>query len=74
MYAAPMALLLQLSAHMRTPSFESRTGTDCSRQSARGFLQNVTLCPTQPRSVFFSSFLTCERSWANDTGTKVRNA
>lgn len=56
MYAAPMALLLQLSAHMRTPSFESRTGTDCSRQSARGFLQNVTLCPTQPSSVFFSFF------------------
>lgn len=57
MYAA--AALLQLSAHMKTPSFESRTGTDCSRQSARGFLQ-MSLCAPHSPVVRFLLLLTCE--------------
>lgn len=54
MYAAPITLLLQLSAHMKTPSFESRTGNDCSRQSARGFLQMSLCAPHSPVVRFFS--------------------
>lgn len=55
MYAAAMTLL-QLSAHMKTPPFGSRTGTGRSRQSARGFLQ-MSLCdPHKPSSAFSRFF------------------